>query len=81
MSVIAENYLIRLKPSIFLIKVSYTDIIIKISALNRFLRSDWTFHRLGFQESSLGLFDGSEHSEKCCPGLVFLARFMLKIIF
>lgn len=37
MSVSAENYLIRLKPSTFLIKASYAEVIIQISALHKFL--------------------------------------------
>lgn len=82
MSVSAGNHLITLEPSTFLINVSYTEVIIKISALNRFLlaRSAWRFHRCGFRESSLGLLEGSERSEKRCPGLVFCTRAVLYII-
>lgn len=55
MSVSAKNYLVRPKPSTFLIKVSYNEAIIKISALNRFLlaRFDWRFH-VAFRKAALG---------------------------
>lgn len=80
MDVSIENYLIRPKSSTLLIKVSYAEVIINISALNRLLLagSDWRFHRRGFGESSFGLL--VEPSERC-PALVFLARFVLKVIF
>lgn len=71
--------LIRQKPSTFL--MSYTEV--RISALSRLLlaRSDWTFHRCGIRESSLGLLEGGEPSGGCCPDVVFLARLVMKIAF